>query len=306
MTGSISILIVTYNRPKDLLHLLQTLRTQVNAPALLEEVLVLDNASTEPYDEVRTFIAQHPDLKINFIYSGENLGVARGRNKLMAMAKGDWLLVIDDDILFTQPNDLERIASYPAKELFVKNNTIAFAMRVLYYDTKEVQQTAFPHKKYEKYKDKHQFLSAYYIGCAHLMKRSVLDTTGLYPPDFFYGMEEYDLSYRILDAGYTIGYDDSVTFEHKESPLGRQANHKKLSMQWINKSRVAYRYLPFIYFLSTSFLWSFQYLKHAKGHLGTFLKSWVQVWKIPFTEKRSPIKKQTLDYLDQVEARLWY
>lgn len=303
---SISILIVTYNRPQDLLHLLQTLSVQKNTSALLKEVLILDNASTVSYNEVHKFTTEHPNLKIQYINSTENLGVARGRNKLMAMATGDWLLVIDDDILFTKENDLETISTYPSKELFVKNKTVVFAMRVLYYDTKEVQQTAFPHKKYEKYKHKSQFLSAYYIGCAHLMKRSVLDVTGLYPPDFFYGMEEYDLSYRILDAGYTIGYDASVTFEHKESPLGRQPNHKKLSMQWINKSRVAYRYLPFIYFLSTSFLWSFQYLKHTKGHLGTFIKSWVQVCKIPFTENRSTIKKHTLEYLRKVEARLWY
>ena len=27
-------------------------------------------------------------------------------------------------------------------------------------------------------------------------------------------MEEYDLSYRLIDAGYSIGYDPAVTIEH--------------------------------------------------------------------------------------------
>src|SRR5690606_11031604 len=125
----------------------------------------------------------------------------------------------------------------------------------------------------------------FFAGGANIMKRSILEKTGYFPENFFYGMEEYDLCYRIIDAGYTIGYDGSVTIEHKESPYGRQANYKKLHMQWVNKSKVAYRYLPLIYFFSTAALWSFQYLKHAPARLGLYFKSWGEILMIPFTEK---------------------
>ncbi len=138
------------------------------------------------------------------------------------------------------------------------------------------------------------------------MKREVIQKTGLYPEDFHYGMEEYDLSYRILNAGYTIGYDNSVTVAHKESPLGRQPNYRKLQMQWINKSKVAWRYLPFKYFLSTAGAWALQYIRIAKGHPLAFLSAIGQVLAIPFSEKRNLVSRQTLAYLKRVEARLKY
>jgi GT2 family glycosyltransferase len=304
--ASISILIITYNRPEDLLEFLESLKIQQNVELFLEEVLVLDNASTVSYEKVRDLIRQNPQLKVNFIESEENLGVSRGRNKVMGMAKGDWLLVLDDDIVFSQPDDFEKLAQLPFRDEFRDNNTVMISPRIIYYDTGDVQVTAFPHKKYDKYKDKHSFLTAYFIGAAHLIKKDILAATGVYPLDFFYGMEEYDLSYRVLDTGATIAYDASVTLRHKESPLGRQPNYKKLQMQWINKSKVAWRYLPLIYFFSTALLWSFQYLKSSYRHPLTYLKAWLSIMAIPFTEKRRTVGQKTLDYLHRVEARLWY
>ena len=67
--------------------------------------------------------------------------------------------------------------------------------------TLEMQVNAFPHKNFSSYlRDQDFFQTYYYAGGAHAIRREVLDRTGNYPVDFFYGMEEYDLSYRILDA----------------------------------------------------------------------------------------------------------
>ncbi|MBO9660985.1 MAG: hypothetical protein J7527_19335, partial [Chitinophagaceae bacterium] len=172
--------------------------------------------------------------------------------------------------------------------------------------TKEQQQTALPHKQFEEYRHKPVFLTSYFTGCSHVIRKELLAKTGLYPTDFFYGMEEYDLSYRVINAGYSLGYDASVTFEHKESPTGRQLNYQKLASQWVNKSKVARRYLPFKYYLTTMAGWSLEYIKKAKGHWGTFLTSWLKALKAGFTEKRNPINKRGLEYLKEVRARLWY
>ena len=305
MTGAVSILIITYNRPGDLLDLLESIRGQADISAV-KEILVLNNASTVSYSAVEEFIRQHHELPVQYILSGENLGVSRGRNQLMMMAAGDLLLVLDDDIVFSSAYDLQKIAPVFEKPFFKDNNTAAVTFRVIYYATKEVQQTAFPHKQFEKYKNKSVFLTSYYTGCAHLLQKRVIDQTGLYPEDFFYGMEEYDLSYRIIGAGYSIGYDGSVTLEHKESPTGRQPNHTKLASQWVNKSKVAWRYLPRLYYITTMIAWSFEYIRKAKGHWGTWLTAWRKAVNICFSEKRTPIDKKALTYLEQVNARLWY
>ena len=306
MASSISILIITFNRPADVLDLLKDLNKQVYSDDVLEEILILNNASTESYEEVVNYIQGSPQLKVNYVWSDENLGVARGRNRLMQLAKGNLMLILDDDVLMTKENDLQRLSGLFEEPFFKEANTAVITVRVIYHDNHQVQITAFPHKNYEKYADVPRFLTSYFIGCAHLMKREVIAKAGLYPVDFHYGMEEYDLGYRILDAGYTIGYDNSVTIEHKESPLGRQANYKKLQMQWVNKSKVAWRYLPIQYFITTAISWGIQYLRLSKGHLGTFFKSVWLVFKIPFTEKRSEVSKKTIQYLQKVGARLKY
>lgn len=77
-------------------------------------------------------------------------------------------------------------------------------------------------------------------------------------------------------------------------------------MMWLNKSKVAYRYLPRKYFYSTAFMWSLEYLKQTGWHLGGFFKGWKEIFSIPRREKRTPVSRQTLQYLDQTKARLWY
>ncbi len=303
---TISISIISYNRPDDLLALLQSLSLQNGLDTCLFETLILNNASTVDYSTIEKYAFENPKLKINFINSQENLGVARGRNELMKVAKGDLLFEIDDDIVFVHPDSIIRLSNLFNKPLFIEANTAMITTKVLYFDTKEVQMTAFPHKKPEKYLNRNQFLTSYFIGCSHILKRSILKETGLYPEDFHYGMEEYDLGYRILNAGYTIGYDNEVIVEHKESPFGRQANYKKLQMQWINKSKVAWRYLPFIYFLSTSLAWGVEYCRKAKGNWSAFFNSLISIAMIPFTEKRKVISKEALKFMKTVEARPWF
>lgn len=305
MTELISLIIITYNRPDDLMDLLESLRLQ-NDTSSLREVLILNNASTVSYEPVEKFISQNPDLKITYILSGENIGVSRGRNKLMSMAAGELLLVLDDDIIFQNSDTLKKITPIFESPFFKDANTGIITFRVIYYETKKLQRTALPHKQFEKYKDEPVFLTSYFAGCAHILQKKILAVTGLYPEDFFYGMEEYDLSYRIINAGYSIGYSNVATFEHKESPKGRQAHYQKLSAQWVNKSKVAWRYLPRIYYVTTMFCWSFEYARKAKGHWGVYFASWNKVFRICFSESRKPIGKKALTYLKQVKARLWY
>jgi GT2 family glycosyltransferase len=305
MKDSISIIIISYNRPGDLLELLQSIRMQKDISSL-KEILVLNNASTDSYAAVEEFIKKNADLNIHYVLSDKNLGVSGGRNKLMSMAGGEQLLVVDDDILFLEAGDLQKIASVFEKAFFKDQHTGVVTFRVIYHETKEQQKTAFPHKRFDKFKDKEIFLTSYFTGCAHLLQKRLLADTGLYPDNFFYGMEEYDLSYRIIKAGYSLGYDNMVTFAHKESPKGRQPNHQKLASQWVNKSKVAYRYLPRIYYVTTMISWGFEYLQKAKGHWGTFFRCWGKTLRIPFSEKRNYIGHKAMTYLRKVKARLWY
>ena len=288
-----------------MLELLQNISQLDAAQELLEEVIVINNASTEDYSGVKKLIGSTPSLPFRYFDAPENLCVAKGRNYGLNKGTAPIVIMLDDDAILQNKDCLKNLI----KE-FETNNTerpkAVVSFKVLYYDNLKMQENALPHKRFDEYKDKSFFETYYYAGGAHAVKRDVIEKLGLYPADFFYGMEEYDLSYRILEAGYSIVYSDKIVMLHKESPTGRRPKNEKLRMMWVNKSKVAFRYLPKKYFYSTACMWSLQYLKITGFNLSGFFKGWKEVFQISASEQRNPINKPALNYLEKVKARLWY
>lgn len=300
--NNIAIIIITYNRPDDMLALAKNIVSLDHKEAFLEEVIIINNNSNKDYTPVKEFIENCTSVNFKYIESNENLGVSRGRNFAIQQAKAPLLLMLDDDCELAEKNALLTI-----DHLFqLKPNTGLISIKVQYYQNGQMQVNAFPHKNFTKFKDKVSFETYYFAGGAHIVKKTVMDEVGLYPANFFYGMEEYDLSYKIINAGYTIEYNNGITMLHKESPEGRQPNKDKISGMWLNKSIVAYTYLPIGYYLSTAIMWSLFYLKKTNFDLLGFFKNWYAVFKIPSQNERKPISNNALQYLNKVEARLWY
>ena len=301
----LSFIIITYNRPDDMLELARNISSLDHATDLLEEVIILNNASTDDYSAVKLFIEQHPHIPFRYFDAPENLGVAKGRNYALRKGTAPVVIMLDDDAVLQNKDALINILrDFEAAPGELPRAIISF--KVLYYDTLTMQVNALPHKRYEEYKEKSFFQTYFYAGGAHAVKREVIEKLGYYPEDFFYGMEEYDLGYRILENGYSIVYSDKIVMLHKESPLGRKPKKDKLRMMWVNKTKVAFRYLPKKYFYSTAFMWSLQYLKETGWNLSGFIKGWQEIKNIPSIEKRKPLKRSTLNYLRSLKARLWY
>jgi GT2 family glycosyltransferase len=300
----ISIIVISYNRAADALALLHNLVQLQDAAELVEELILVNNASSESYIEIERFTAQPQSFPIRYLNPGTNLGVAAGRNFAIRQSKAPILLMLDDDAILQNSDALVRLA-----QIFESNKGKmlgALACKVLYYETQAFQINAFPHKDFEARKNLASFDTYYFTGCAHALNRKALDATGLYPEDFFYGMEEYDLGYRLLQAGYRIAYNSGVVLLHKESPHGRVAKAEKLQMMWVNKTKVAWRYLSLLQFTSTAFMWSIFFLKKSGFNLPYFLKGWKAVAAIPKNEQRTPLNAAAKAYLQSVNARLWY
>lgn len=288
-----------------MLELLQNIATMDDADKLLEEIIIVNNDSTDDYSRVKNFIQNNQQLPYRYFDAPENLGVARGRNFAIKKGRAPIIIMLDDDAVLQNKDCLVNLV-----EEFETKNTerpkAIVSFKVLYYDTLQMQQNALPHKRFNEYKDKSFFETYFYAGGAHAVKRELIEKLGLYPEDFFYGMEEYDLSYRVLEAGYTIVYSDKIVMLHKESPQGRKPKEEKLRMMWVNKSKVAYRYLPNKYYYTTAWMWSFQYLRMTGFNLKGYFKGWKEIRAISKTEQRKPVKPATLTYLKKLKARLWY
>jgi GT2 family glycosyltransferase len=306
----LSFIIITYNRPDDALELLQNIAGLDDAGELLEEVILVNNRSTVSYDKVEGYVRSQPLFPFKYIEAPDNLGVAKGRNFALRFATAPVLILLDDDAVLQNKDALRQVLlafdHRPGEQTGISRQTAIVSFKVLYYDTLGMQQNAFPHKKYDKYRDLHSFYTYYYAGGAHAIKKEVLEQIGYYPEDFFYGMEEYDLAYRILDRGYAIQYNAGIVMLHKESPLGRKPASEKLKMMWVNKSKVAWRYLPKIYFYSTAVMWSFEYLRIIGFNLKDYFRGWKAVLPVPRRETRKKISADTIAYLRKVEARLFY
>lgn len=301
----LSFVIITYNRPADMLALARNICTLDRAAELLDEVLIVNNASTEDYGPVKDFIRTVEDITFHFIDAPGNLGVARGRNYGMGFVKAPYLIMLDDDAEMGNKDCLVNLVDEFNREEGDRKPAI-ITFKVLYYETLQMQVNCFPQKDFDRYKDLHRFHACFYAGGAHAIRRDVFRITGKYPDDFFYGMEEYDLAYRIIDAGYSIVYSDRIIMLHKESPHGRRPKKEKQQMLWVNKSKVAWRYLPFKYFLSTSFMWSLEYLRKTGFDLMGWFNGWYKVLGISGGEHRKPISASSLEYLRKNGARLWY
>jgi GT2 family glycosyltransferase len=302
----LSVLVVTFNRPLELFDLLQSLVHQEGAADVLEEVLILDNGASADYAQCWAFVERHLELPTRVLRSETNVGAAAGKNVLIREARGDALLFLDDDVVFGTTRDLVSLASVLDKDFFRDRRAGVVQVRIVYHDTKEPQRSAYPHKRREPTAMDTEFLTSFFAGGATLMRKDALDLVGVYPEKSIYAMEEYDLAYRMIDAGYSIGYDPSVTIEHKESREGRIPSDAKLRLQWVNKSIIAWRYLPFRYFVTTAVMWSLEYVRRVRGHPGSYVRAWRDVLRIPFTEPRKPIGPEALAYLRAVDARLWY
>jgi GT2 family glycosyltransferase len=298
----LSFVIITYNRPEDALELAENISQLKDLDEFVEEVIIVNNRSSVSYQPLEDFIASHPHIPFRYFVTEENLGVSRGRNYAIRQSRAPVLVFLDDDALIQNSGAL-----LPITMLFDYELAIGIAaFKVYYYSNGEMQKNAFPHKQFDQRKDWPQFDTYYFSGCAHAIRRTVFEKVGYYPENFFYGMEEYDLSFRALDAGYTIRYTDKVVIRHKESPTGRLTKREKQKGMWLNKTSVAWKYLPLRYFISTAFIWSLWYLLKSKGDISGYFRGWGSLFSIPRTEKRRPVSVACRAYLKKVKARLTY
>lgn len=300
--NKIAIIIITYNRPADMLALAMNIEKLSSKKELLEEVIIVNNNSTKSYDIVTSFIQENPSTPFKYIESKENLGVSRGRNFAIEQSKAPILVLIDDDAEFQDVDVLECINN----SVNENPNAGILAMKILYFQNKEFQLNAFPHKSFEKRNHLQSFDTYYFAGCGNIIVKEAFDKAGPFPTDFFYGMEEYDLSYRVLDAGYTIKYIANIVLLHKESPEGRQTKSDKIRGMWVNKTKVAWRYLPMPCYFTTAIMWSMFFLLNSKFDLIGFINGWLAIVTIPFNEKRNKVSKLSQEYLNKVEARILF
>jgi glycosyltransferase involved in cell wall biosynthesis len=92
----VSCLTPTYERRQFLPVLLDIFRRQTY-PANRRELVILDDSKESNQDLIDDFVKEYPEVNIVYKYSPEKLKLGKKRNLLNDMAKGDYIMYMDDD-----------------------------------------------------------------------------------------------------------------------------------------------------------------------------------------------------------------
>jgi GT2 family glycosyltransferase len=295
----LSFVIVTYKRGELLQKCLDSIYQQENLPRPYE-IVIVDNGGDATIGP-----PANDSIQIHLERMENNLGAAGGRNYGMTLAKGEIIVFIDDDAVWHQEDDVNQILHL----MDTKPKCGAVAMHSLNPTTHQPIMTEFPHP------DKAFLLGVtqpteipYFYAYGYALRAEVLKITGGYPERFGIYAEELDLSLRIIEAGYQIIYDPHLAVIHYKSDLGRPVQGDNFwRANTLNKSRVAWRLLPYPYPLTTLAAWSARTLyKTQKPRL--VLKIWRDLWaeRKLLRQERKPIRRETVQYLKSIGARLLY
>jgi GT2 family glycosyltransferase len=213
----LSYVIVTFNRRGPLLRTLDILRRTTPLPAGEWEAWVVDNGSTD--GSCQAVREQFPD--VHLIERPTNEGVW-SRSYAFAPARGQYLILLDDD-------------SYPIGD--------AAAKSIDYLDAHPacgavVGLVILPDGSYEACA-----FPAVMLSGAVCIRKSVLARIGGFRREFFRKAGEYDVSFRIWDAGYSVERFEDIVYRHDKVMTGRSSAlaHR---MDLRNNLILVERYLP--------------------------------------------------------------
>ena len=236
----ISIITVNYNQTEITCQLLESLR-KISYPNI--EIFVVDNASFK--DDPTPIKIRYPE--VIFIVSKKNLGFAGGNNLAIRKAKGDYILLINNDtevetgfleLLVNKMMSNPKVgAASPKIRYFYQPNIIQYAgfepMSPI-----TIRQHAIGFNQEDKGQFDYDIQTDFGFGAALIVSRSVINTVGLMADIFFLYYEEMDWMARIRRAGYEIWYVHNSIVYHKDSITTGPMS--PLKTYYVNRGRLLY------------------------------------------------------------------
>lgn len=227
----------------------------------------------------------------------ENRGVSGGRNAGIEKAQGEYLIFIDDDAIFESPEEV--LSKF--ESIVADSGVAAIAIKSINYFSGEMAPHEFPHADKTRMKEE-EFETYQFIGVGHCVSAGWLGEFR-YDESYFYSMEEFDLSFFLINKGGTIRYTNSIVVRHKVDPRGRVGNVEKIARQLSNKMKNNYKYYPFMLRILSSGLWSLHAARKARS-----VRVLVYAWKDYFGwvsgAKRNQLTRDAKKYLKKTRASL--
>jgi glycosyltransferase involved in cell wall biosynthesis len=209
-----SFVLITFNEKNTIVSTIQSIM-QLNELKIDYEIIVVDDGSTDNTAELVTELAKK-DSKIKIIGDGHNHGRGYGRNLGVESSKGDFVVMIDSDIIL--PIHWLRVCLE-----HIKNFDVVGGIAVPDGDV------AYVYRRF-KLRPKTVMGSTTITGNNGLYRRAVFSNIN-FAKNLREG-EDVDFNHRLRAAGFTACCIPGLTVEHQEHKSFAQ------SVQWLYQSGI--------------------------------------------------------------------
>ena len=281
----LSIVIATHNRREVVLNTLARL-WELEIVRARGEIIVVDNDSADG-----TGVAAGGQPGVRLLSLREN-GGSCAKALGVEEARGDCVLFLDDDS-YPRPGCLERLLAH-----FAADRGLGAAGFTVHMPDGNQECSALPHV---------------FVGCGVGLRAAALAPgVGNLDRSFFMQAEEYDLSFRLLQAGWKVEIRPDLQVEHLKSPQARRSERTTYH-DVRNNLRVIARYLPrrVARIYERDWLQRYRWFAEREGHLAAFERgvaagrraAWPEHWAYWRWRLSSDVFEQVFRW-QQIERRM--
>ncbi len=223
----VSLIITTYNWPEALFLVLKSVKNQFKMPY---EIIVADDGSNRKTASLIKKFSK--EFKLEIIHSWQEdkgFRAAMSRNKAIAKAKGDYIIMIDGDMILHRNFIKDHIC-------FAKKNSFVQGMRAKLSEQKsnEIMKTKDIHfKKFDKglkskrYGIDNKLLASIFSGTCYIYKLNMLQTC--------------NMAFYRNDALKINGFnEDFIGWGREDSEFGARMLHSNIIRRDLRFAAVAY------------------------------------------------------------------
>lgn len=221
----VSVIIVNWNGAGILGDCLRTLFVQ--AYKFIEVIVIDNNSSDNSVAVIKRF------KKAKLVSSDTNLGFAGGNNLALPYVKGKYVLLLNTDTLISK-DLIETLV-----DILEKDSSLGVVQPKVLYINKLINSLGgyltnsgflyYPgyEKKDKKQYNKESFIFTAYGACV-LIRKKLIDSIGLFDPDYFMYFEETDFCMRVWLSGAKILYTPKVMLYHKGAVSSKKFGMEKI------------------------------------------------------------------------------
>ena len=254
---AVSVIILTWNSEQEIGACLASLAQ--GPSAFPSEVIVIDNGSQDQ----TCAIVRKTWPEVQLVCNAENRGVAPARNQGICLARGEYILILDDDTV-VQPGALDCLIRYmedqpevglcgpklvgaggelqlSCRQFPTLVNKLARRLPLAVADkvTRTTEMADWDHRTLRAVD--------YVIGACQIIRCSALREVGLFDERIFYGPEDVDICLRLQQAGWRVVYNPDAVVVHKERRMTRSL---RSGMTWKHVWGLGYFFWKHGYLLS--------------------------------------------------------